>query len=931
MNKPPSDKPLRTRVKLFGNLLGNVLRQHAGGRVFSGVEALRKGHIALHKKDNPRLRNRLNQIIEMLDAETLTHVVRAFSPYFYLVNISEEAYQHRQRRRKVRTGGPLWYGSFDITLREFRAQGINEEQLQSLMNQLLYMPVFTAHPTESKRRTIMELLRRIFVTADQLDDPRLNKSEREYVVKQLESQIQVLWKTDEVRSTRPRVKDEISNGLFYFHESLFNAVPATYRNMEKAIKRIYDSDNVVIPSFLKFGSWIGGDRDGNPNVKPKTTILALRMQNQEILLQYLNRLRELGKVLTFSSLMCEPSSELLASLDSDDRYSTHAFSEKPERFLQEPYRRKIGIMRYRLERNLVAVKARLSGKPFESGHDGYDSEQDLLNDLYLIRDSLIGHGDGNIANGELKDIIRLVETFGFYLLQLDIRQESSIHSAAVAEVFSQTGVTQDYLSLNEEEKIRCLSDAVTTSQILSVDDLSSLSEETKETLEVLRVMGQMQSEISPQAFGSYIISMTHGASHILEVMLLASFAGLAGRKSQEWFCNIRITPLFETIEDLEHIEPVMTALFNDPVYSALLQASGNLQEVMVGYSDSCKDGGILSASWALYEAQKKITDLAAARGIGIRLFHGRGGTIGRGGGPTHEAILSQPPGTVHGQIKFTEQGEVLSFKYSNAETAIYELTMGVTGLMEASCSLIRPPAIDSDEFLNVMGHLAEQGEDAYRQLTDRTPGFLDYFYEATPVNEIGKLNIGSRPSHRKKSDRSKGSVRAISWVFGWAQSRHTLPAWYGVGTALEKWCSEKPENLIQLQSMYQKWPFFRSLLSNMQMALSKADMDIAREYATLCTDPGTAQHIYQLVRNEFLRTVQFILAVSGNKELLEENPTLLLSLSRRNPYLDPLNNIQVTLLRRYRDEHLDEGERNSWLTPLLRSINAIAAGMRNTG
>jgi phosphoenolpyruvate carboxylase len=417
----------------------------------------------------------------------------------------------------------------------------------------------------------------------------------------------------------------------------------------------------------------------------------------------------------------------------------------------------------------------------------------------------------------------------------------------------------------------------------------------------------------------------------MEVMLLARIGGLAGRRGDKWFCDIRISPLFETIEDLANIEPVLRRLLDNPVYMALLKASGNQQEVMLGYSDSCKDGGILSSSWQLYRAQKKITELAAHYAIDCRIFHGRGGTVGRGGGPTHEAILAQPQGTVHGQIKFTEQGEVLSNKYSNAETAVYEITMGVTGLLKASRSLVHAAEPEQPEHLAILEELARRGEEAYRDLTDRTDGILDYFYEATPVNEIGQLNIGSRPSHRTRGDRSKSSVRAIAWVFGWAQSRHTIPAWYGIGSALGDWVGEDPQRLAKVQEMYRDWPFFRALLSNSQMSIFKADMGIAAEYAGLARDPEKAHRIHGRIWDEYARTVKAILDTAQLKELLEETPGLSLSLSRRNPYLDPLNHIQITMLRRYRNESLSLEQRELWLPALLRSINAIATGMRNTG
>ncbi len=924
------DKALRSRVKLFGNLLGDVLRDQAGGKVLVAVETLRKGYIALHKKDNRAKRQQLAKVISLLDPDTLKHVVRAFSTYFSLVNLAEETFQHQNRYRLARAGNAPWTGSFDHTLREFNKQDISKEQLQTLLDSLAYVPVITAHPTESKRRAQMAGLRRIFTTSELLDDTRLSKFERTQITNKIKNQIQVLWKTDEVRAIRPQVVDEIRNGLNYFQESLFQAIPVVYRNLERAVRDVYGTEEApVVPSFLQFGSWIGGDRDGNPFVTPETTVMALHMNSQHVLLEYLHRIRELTSLLTHSDQLCIPSEEILASLERDQPFADKAYADRPERFLHEPYRRKLGIVAYRIERNLVTIKNRLRSNIEQNTREhAYQSEEEFLTDLKLIQDSLRQHDDHLSANGELQDLIRLVESFGFYLLKLDLRQESGRHSDAVAELFKTRGI--DYLALDENGRMTLLAKTLEQGD-LTLPERSTLTELTRQTLDVFAVIADMRREVSARAFGNYVISMTHDASHVMEVMVLAHLSGLAGKKDGQWFCNINISPLFETVEDLEHIEPVMSALLDNPTYAALLNSAGNLQEVMLGYSDSCKDGGILASAWSLYQAQKTITDLTSKRKIKCRLFHGRGGTIGRGGGPTHESILSQPVGTVHGQIKFTEQGEVLSFKYSNVETAIYELTMGVTGLMKASTNIILKSQPDSQSYLKIMDNIAESGEQTYRNLTEQTPGFLDYFYEATPVSEIALLNIGSRPSHRKKGDRSKSSVRAISWVFGWAQSRHTLPAWFGIGSALQNWHQEDKTKFAQLQAMYKEWPFFRAMLSNTQMALFKADMDIAREYAGLCLDPAVAQSVYQIIRDEHACTVDQILKVAGLKELLEENSTLALSLGRRNPYLDPLNHIQITLLKRYRDTTLSEDERNQWLDPLLRSINAIAAGMRNTG
>jgi phosphoenolpyruvate carboxylase len=928
----PHDQQLRARVKLLGIALGDVLRAHAGEEVYSAVETLRKGFISLRKQDNPRLRTRLLKIISRLDADTLTQVVRAFSIYFSLLNIAEEEFQHRERHRQRQAGGPLWTGSFDETLTTFCYEGLDPAKLQEILDRMLYMPVFTAHPTEARRRTIQHTLRRIFLTTERLDDTRLRKRDRDELIVLLQTQIQVLWKTNEVRVQRPQVRDEIRNGLFYFRECLFDAVPEVYRNLEGAIARVYgpDAAPVRVPSFLRFGSWIGGDRDGNPNVKPETTELAVYLHTQEVLEEYLARLKALSESLSFSIRICQPSASVLAKIAAGEPFASAVFGSNPDRFREEPYRRLVYLMRYRLQNNLARIQDRLQGREERDTGPRYKNEDELLQDLYDIRESLAGHGDANVGGHELADLIRLVETFGFNLVYLDLRQESSRHSAAVAELFQLTGVANDYLERDESARMDLLGQALSAAGPLQLE-LSQCSDETRETLEVFRVMARMREEVSARAFGNYVISMTHAASHVMEVLVLASTAGLVERQDDGWRCEVGVTPLFETIEDLAHIDEVLRRLFEHPTYLALLRAAGGHQEVMLGYSDSAKDGGILASGWNLYEAQRKIVALTDRYGVGCRLFHGRGGTIGRGGGPTHESIIAQPPDTVRGTIKFTEQGEVLSYRYSNVETARYELAMGVTGLLKASGHTVAATASRYEVYHPVMAELAAAGEKAYRDLTDRTPGFLDYFYEATPVSEVGLLKIGSRPSHRAKGDRSKGSIRAIPWVFGWAQSRHTLPAWYGIGYALEQWRGQDPARSEVLREMYMHWPFFRSLLSNTQMSLSKADMDIAHEYASLCGDADLREQIYGRVREEYLRTLAEVRSTAGIKILLEEIPSLALSLSRRNPYLDPLNHIQVVLLRRSRDPEASAEERERWLDPLLRTINAIAAGMRNTG
>tara|TARA_R110001606_G_scaffold399222_1_gene582315 strand:+ start:43980 stop:46832 length:2853 start_codon:yes stop_codon:yes gene_type:complete len=937
-----TDADLRRHVRLFGVLLGEVIKSHCPNEVFETVELLRKGYISLRKNDDPELRTQLMSHIALLDEAQLTDVIRAFNLYFSLVNTAEEAHQHHNRMIQLRNDDQLWRGSFNDTIEQFKDEGVTLPQLQELLDKLNYTPVFTAHPTESKRRAVMEGLRRIFVLDEQLVKLPLTRYDKRQLRAKLKTQIQILWATDEVRAIKPSVRDEVKNGLFYFNISLFDAVPKTYRNMELSVKRLYGNEleqghTINVPNFLTFGSWIGGDRDGNPFVTADTTEMAVRLQKRTVLRRYLDDITQLSHILTHSTPLSKISTALADNIASDEKAYMAAFGVKPQRFITEPYRRKLYMMRYRLEDNL-----RVSQKYFTPDNSPapygvfYKSEDELMADLRVIQDSLVTNGDADIANGELLDLIRLVGTFGFYLFQLDLRQESTRHTETMGELLQQLGLSSNYTQQDESERFSLLSQLLAEQTLPAISGTFDLTDNTAETIAVFMLMNRLRTEISDKVFGSYVISMTHHASHILEVLLLARFAGLCGYDdNNQWFCHIKVAPLFETIGDLSRIEHVMDTLLESSIYRGLLSASGNLQEVMLGYSDSCKDGGILASGWSLYKAQRIVSKLTTQRNIQCRMFHGRGGTVGRGGGPTHEAILSQPSGTVHGQIKFTEQGEVLSHKYGNIETAAYELGMGVSGLMKASRAFIseaqRVKEENAVDCHLIMEHLVEVGEKHYRQLTEQTPGFLDYFYEACPVTEIGMMNIGSRPSHRKKGDRSKNSVRAIGWVFSWAQSRQTIPGWYGIGSALESWCADRPERLLELQQMYQRWPFFRALLSNTEMGLSKADMGIAREYAQLCLDSESAQKVFSTISAEYHRTRSWIFTVMNTASLIEDNPALALSLSRRKPYLDPLNHIQIVLLKRYRNGEITDTERDRWRDPLLRTISALSTGLRNTG
>lgn len=931
----PGIEQMQEKTRHFGEILGEIICEQEGAPVYEAVEKLRSGYISLRKQEDHQLRHELMLFIQEMNPGTLEKVIRAFNTFYLVSNIIEEDFHHTSRRREVdQSDSLLWKGSVRRTMVELKDAGFTAPQMQQLINQLRYIPVFTAHPTEARRRTLMSILRRIFLLIDAMAKPGLSQDQQSAYERQIKAQIQLLWRTNEVRTRKPTVEDEVLYGLYYFRESLFEAIPELYRYFERAARYAYGSEKIHIPSFLRFGSWIGGDRDGNPFVTAEVTRKAIRLGMQEALHEYIKRIDDLRNRLSHSTVFITPDQDFSTYLQAENqRIGNKLLAERSDQLTDEPYRRLLTIMRHKLKHTLNTVSKRLRGKHAILPDAAYRDADQFLAELKLIEQSLRSHNDDVIAGGELKDLIRLTETCGFGLYQLDIRQESTIHSESVAEILQLSGLCTEYLSLDETEKLELLSELLFRRR-LPIPHRPDMSQQTRTTLEVFDTILEMRVEAGKDIFGNYVISMTHHASHVMEVLLLGKLAGLNGYDTQgEIFCHICVSPLFETIEDLRHTNTVLQQLLENKTYRTLLKASGNLQEIMIGYSDSCKDGGILASNWNLYNAQREVIELTQSYGVECRLFHGRGGTVGRGGGPTHDAIIAQPPNTVRGQIRFTEQGEVLAAKYSNLETAVYELSMGCSGLLKASQGLIKEQEIFSLPFRSAMQEIADTGEDSYRELTDRTPGFMDYFYEATPVQAIGQLNIGSRPSHRKQTVRDKSSIRAIPWVFGWAQARHTLPAWYGIGTALATFRHQHEDGEARLQQMYKEWPAFRALLSNTQMALFKADMNTAAEYAGLAQDQNTAPGIFQKIRKEYKQTVHEVLLASGQQQLLEDTPLLHHSLSWRDPYIDPLNHIQIKLLQRQREftEQHGEEKESPWLDVLLRTINAIAAGMRNTG
>ena len=915
---------------LLPDLLGEVILEQEGQSVFNIVEALRQGYISLRQQDNSALRSRLNDQIESLSETELDSVIHAFTTFFHLSNIAEE-YDNQVARKDLESNQASWANSFQSTVNELKDAGLSYQQLLKLISSCCYYPTFTAHPTEAKRPSVLHALQRIHAEYSQL----LTSDEDEPTSRhRLKAMVQIFWKTDSIRHHKPDVMDEVENSLSFFRSSIFDGVPRIHRDIASAIKQAYPEakgQHISLPKLMQFGTWIGGDRDGNPFVTPDVTRTALLLQKQEILGEYKRRVEKLAQVFTHGRSKIASPSKLL---DLVDQRKTDPHTSAFTKCVNEPYRWHLLWCAQRLHASIEHCQACLADPhSIIAGHSlQYESADEFKNDLELLNSSLIENKEANLTLGGLGDLFSLLDTFGFYLSKMDIRQESALHSQAVAEIAANSDDSVDYLAMSEEDRQAWLSDHLQQDDNISFDR-KKLTLQSIEILDVLCLMQDMEKLIGDNCFGSYVISMTHSASHVLEVAFLAKQCGLITCNQGQIRAKIHIAPLLETVADLENAEQILGQLYANPTYRQLLEFSENQQEVMLGYSDSCKDGGILASSWNLYQAQQNIVSVTNQHALKCLLFHGRGGTIGRGGGPTHAAILSQPEGTIRGGIKFTEQGEVLSFKYNLPDTALYELTVGISALIKASKTAVLAEQHnnsikkDNPVFVEVMQDLTKTGEQKFRELTDDNAATMQYFYQTTPSSEIGLLNIGSRPSHRKKADYSKKSIRAIGWVFGWSQSRQNIPGWYGLGSAIES--AKQNSKLDTLQAMWKEWRYFNNLISNSQMVMLKTDQKVAQAYSSLCTDKEVAQQSYQAMQQEFDCALQSTLDIVQESQLMADFPEIGDSVRWRNAYLDPLNYIQVMLLKRLALEQ--DRNTSKWLKPTLQTINGIATGLRNTG
>src|SRR3984885_9302680 len=889
------DNPLRRDVRSLGAILGQVLVEQSGQDLLEAVEELRRLLIE-HRKtvrrspeqaSAPALMLKAQAIVSGMDLSRAHHVTKAFATYFELTNLAETNHRKRRRRAgKLDREHPPLSGSFRGTLLRMKEVGLSAETAAAALSRITITPVFTAHPTEVARQTVLLKRRRIAQQLERLDRLPLTDEEAVDCENNIRAEVTSLWQTDEVRLAKPTVDDEIRMGLRYFRLSLFEALSKIYAEVVGSFRDVYglELDENMLPNLVQFGSWIGGDRDGNPLVKPCYIRGALEMARTLILREYLNQVEALSDQLSSSRRQISASKELLSRLHQYERTIAGVHLAWGPHNTTESYRRFLSYMFHKLQQSRQTVGAPAA----------YHNAQEFEDDLLLVQDSLHSNRGERLARTYLDSLLRKVRTFGFHLHTLDIRQHARVHAHALKELGTK----------------------------LKGD---ARSPETRELLDTFRAIAQLKRSYPAQSIRHYIISGAESENDVLAVVRLAKAADVQVAASVD-DPGLMPVPLFESIDSLRSAGSIMRRLWSDPEYQPLLDSWGRWQEVMLGYSDSNKDGGMLTSTWELYKAHRELHQAAEEYGVKLRLFHGRGGTVGRGGGPTHAAILAQPPGCFSGQIRITEQGEVLNWKYSDPVLAEWNLELMIAASLEA---LTRPQERHSQHPVGWEEALEEMSQEAYRvyrsEIADN-PDVLEYFEQATPVNELDTARIGSRPARRTKGRRLE-DLRAIPWVFGWMQSRHAVPAWFGVGYALEHFAKSGPGHEQLLRQIARSFPLFSELLRNVELGMAKADLGIARDYSGLVKNAALRRRVFSMLEEEFLRSRRMILRVTGQRELLGRNRVLARSIRLRNPYVDPMSLIQVELLRRKQQK-----QKSSELEyPLGATINGIAAGLHNTG
>jgi phosphoenolpyruvate carboxylase len=908
------DLPLREDIRLLGRLLGDTVREQRGAVAFDTLERIRQSSIRFRRDEDRTAREELEKTLDSLPRSEAIAIIRAFSFFSHLANIAED--QHHIRRNRAHAFAPSLprEGTMARALEHARAAGVRPDRLRQFFAEAMVVPVLTAHPTEVRRKSMIDREMEIAELLAARDGNPLTADELGANETALRRAILTLWQTNLLRRTRLQVADEVNNGLAYYDYTFLGELPRFYADLEAELAK-GGTGSASVPSFLRMGSWIGGDRDGNPFVTAAVLQDALRLQSGKALRHYLAELHRLGAELSLDSRIVEVSPSLAElSARSPDRSPYRRY---------EPYRRAIAGIYARLAATARRLDAGEPSRAPVGGAAPYADSGELQGELAVLDNSLVANGSELLAKGRLRQLRRAVDVFGFHLAAIDLRQNSDVHERVVGELVELAQPGTDFLGLDEAERTRLLLAELATARPLA-SPYAAYSGETTGELAIVRAAAEARQRYGAAAVPHYVISKAASVSDVLEVGVLLKEAGLLDPR--EGRLDLDIVPLFETIDDLRRCAEIMDELLGTPEYRRFLDSRGRIQEVMLGYSDSNKDGGFLTSGWELYKAEIALVEVFNRHDVAIRLFHGRGGSVGRGGGPSYQAILAQPPGAVRGAIRITEQGEVIASKYSNPELGRRNLETLAAATLEAT--LLRPDAAaPRPEYLDLMERLSEEAYRAYRNLVYETDGFARFFREATVVTEIANLNIGSRPASRKPSERIE-DLRAIPWVFSWAQMRLMLPGWYGFGSAVRAWLDAEPKTGREaLRAMHREWPFFRMLVSSMDMVLAKSDIAIASRYAELVSNTALRERIFPRLRAEWEASIEALLDITEENQLLESNPLLARSIRNRFPYLDPLNHMQIELLRRYRAGDGDEDV----VTGIHLTINGIAAGLRNSG
>jgi phosphoenolpyruvate carboxylase len=908
-----ADARLREDIRLLGRILGDTVRDQEGADVFDLVERIRQTSIRFHRDDDKPARRELELILDSMSISQTVRIVRAFSYFSHLANIAEDQNNIRQMRTRSTAGGTPRPGTLALTLSHARAAGFSAADLRKFFTEALISPVLTAHPTEVRRKSTIDREMEIAALLDRRERVQLTPEENEASDEQLRRAVLTLWQTNLLRRTKLTVLDEVANGLSFYDYTFLHEVPRLHCALEDRLNEGEGAARGELASFLRMGSWIGGDRDGNPFVTAEVMRGTLKLQSSSVLRFYLEELHVLGSELSLAAHLTDVSKDLRNLAERSPDKSPHRSGE--------PYRLAVSGIYARLTATALRLDVGITRPPVGEAAP-YDSVKEFKTDLDILYRSLISNNSGVIARGRLRLLRRAVDCFGLHLASLDIRQNSAVHERTVAELIDAAMPGMSYLALNEEARIALLAKELGNARPLT-SSFVKYSEETLDELAVFHAAAEAHAKFGSDVIPQCIISMCKGVSDMLEVALLLKEAGLvhpSGRSA------INIVPLFETIEDLQASSGIMDRILSIHDYRKLVDSRGAVQEVMLGYSDSNKDGGFVTSGWELYKAEIGLIEVFERHHVRLRLFHGRGGSVGRGGGPSYDAIIAQPGGAVNGQIRITEQGEIISSKYSNAEVGRSNLEILAAATLEAS--LLQPKhSAPRGEYLKAMEELSALAFRAYRGLVYETEGFADYFWASTVITEIATLNIGSRPASRKKT-REIEDLRAIPWVFSWAQCRLMLPGWYGFGSAVEAWIAANPDKGMPfLKELYREWPFFRTLLSNMDMVLAKSSIAIASRYAELVPDAELRENIFGRIRREWHSSIEMLLDIMGQERLLQGNPLLERSIRNRFPYLDPLNHVQVELLKEHRAQNPDEAV----LRGIQITINGISAGLRNSG